>query len=165
MYYYINTFYIYSFIGYIYELVLNFTTKGKIINNLLTEPIKPIYGVGAIIIFLLDKYILKKIKIKKKYKIIIFTISVFILLTLFEYLTGIFSHKLLGKTLWNYKHKHFHIGKYICLEVSILWTILSLLYVFLLKKKTDKIIKKIPEWFSNILIITTITDILLILIH
>ena len=144
MYYYINTFYIYSFIGYIYELILNFTTKGKIINNLLTEPIKPIYGVGAIIIF---------------------TISVFILLTLFEYLTGIFSHKLLGKTLWNYKHKHFHIGKYICLEVSILWTILSLLYVFILKKKTDKIIKKIPEWFSNILIITTITDILLILIH
>lgn len=162
MYYYINTFYINSLIGYIYEFLLNLT-KGKIINNLLLEPIKPIYGIGVIIVLLLKKYIFKT-DLKKVTKIILFIVLTFIIITLFEYISGKLMHKFLNKTLWSYKHRHFHIGKYICLEVSILWTTLSTLYVFILEEKISKVIKKIPVWFTNILLIITITDILLSLI-
>lgn len=164
MYYYINTFYIYSLFGYIYELLLGIITKGKIINNLLFEPIKPIYGIGTLFVLFLEKKILKNKDIKKEYKILIFIVTVFVSLTLFEYLTGVTCHKFLGKNLWNYKHKHFHIGKYICLEVSILWTVLSVIYTYYLKERINKIIKKIPVWFSNTMIIITITDILVSLI-
>lgn len=161
MYYFINTFYIYSLIGYIYELLLGIITKGKIINNLLFEPIKPIYGIGVLFILLLEKLILKNKKTNKKHRLTLFIIITFISLTTFEYLTGIAIHHFLGKTLWNYKHKHLHIGKYICLEVSILWTILSIGYIYFFKEKTNRLIKKIPAWFSNTLLIITITDILI----
>lgn len=164
MYYYINTFYVYSFVGYVYELVLGLITRGKIINNLLYEPIKPIYGIGTLFVLLLEKKILKNKNIKKKHRLLLFIITVFISLTFFEYLTGVTCHKLLGKNLWNYKHKHFHLGKYICLEVSVLWVILSLVYIYYSKNKTDKLIKKIPAWLSNTMIIITITDILFSLI-
>lgn len=164
MYYYINTFYIYSLVGYIYELILGIITKGRIINNLLYEPIKPIYGIGTLFVLFLEKKILRNKNIKKKYKLLLFIVVVFISLTLFEYLTGVACHKFLRKDLWNYKHKHFHLGKYICLEVSILWLILSLAYIYYFKEKTDKSIKKIPVWFSNTMIIITITDILVSLI-
>ena len=162
MYYFINTFYINSLIGYIYEFLLNLT-KGKIINNLLLEPIKPIYGIGVIIVLLIKKYIFKT-NLKRITKIIIFIVLTFIIITSFEYISGKLMHKFLNKTLWSYKHRYFHIGKYICLEVSILWTTLSTLYVFILEEKISKVIKKIPVWFTNILLIITITDILLSLI-
>jgi len=71
---------------------------------------------------------------------------------------------LVHKVLWNYSDMKFNLGKYICLEVSFVWGIMSIVFLYVLKPFFDKVLKKIPVWFSNIMLIITITDILLSLI-
>ena len=164
MYYYINNFYIFGFIGYIFELLQGLILRHKFINNILFEPIKPIYGIGIVLVIIIERTIFNNLKISKKFKLFIIFITAFILLTLLEYLTGIILEKTIHKSLWDYRHFILNIGRYISIEVSILWGIISVLFVGLIQKKTDKVIKKIPVWFSNIMLIITITDILLTII-
>lgn len=164
MYYYINNFYIFGFIGYIFELLQSLIFRHKFINNILFEPIKPIYGIGIVIIIIIEREIFNNLKISKKLKLFLVFITSFILLTLLEYLTGIILEKMIHKSLWDYRNFILNIGRYISIEVSTLWGIISVLFVGIIQKKTDKFIKKIPVWFSNIMLIITITDILLTLI-
>ena len=164
MYYYINNFYIFGFIGYIFELLQSLIFRHKFINNILFEPIKPIYGIGIVIIIIIEREIFNNLKISKKLKLFLVFITSFIILTLLEYLTGIILEKTIHKSLWDYRHFIFNIGRYISIEVSTLWGLISVLFVGIIQKKTDKFIKKIPVWFSNIMLIITITDILLTLI-
>ena len=164
MYYYINNFYIFGFIGYIFELLQSLIFRHSFINNILCEPIKPIYGIGIVIIIIIERTIFNHFKISKKMKLFLIFIISFILLTILEYLTGIILEKTIHKSLWDYRHFILNIGRYISIEVSTFWGIISVLFVGLIQKKTDKVIKKIPVWFSNIMLIITITDILLSLI-
>ena len=165
MYYYINNFYIFGFIGYIFELLQGLILRHKFINNILFEPIKPIYGIGIVLVIIIERTIFNNLKISKKFKLFVIFITAFILLTLLEYLTGIIIlEKTIHKSLWDYRHFILNIGRYISIEVSILWGIISVLFVGLIQKKTDKKKKKIPVWFSNIMLIITITDILLTII-
>ena len=164
MYYYINSFYIYAFLGYIYEIIANLVLHHKIFPNLLVEPIKPIYGFGVLIVLIIEKTVFNKLNFKKRTKIIIYFLSTITVLTALEYLTGIILHKIFHKSFWNYNHYILHIGKYICLWVSLIWGIMSIIYLFVLKEKIDKIIKKIPHWFTNTMLIITTCDILLSLI-
>ena len=91
-------------------------------------------------------------------------ITSFIILTILEYLTGILLENTIHKSLWDYRGFLLNIGRYISVEVSTLWGIISVLFIGIIQKKSDKIIKKIPVWFSNIMLIITITDILLSII-
>ena len=165
MYYYINSFYIYGFIGYIYELIECLVLCHKYIPNILCEPLKPIYGFGIIIILIVEKLVYTKTNFSKLKKHIVYFFSCTIILTIIEYITGKILYITTKKSYWNYSKYFLHIGKYICIWVSILWGIMALIFHFVLKKRTDKIIKKIPVFFTNIILIVTITDILLSLIH
>lgn len=164
MYYYINNFYIFGFIGYIFELLQGLIFRHKFINNILFEPIKPVYGVGIVFVIVIERTIFNNLKISKKSKLLLVFITSFVILTLLEYLTGITLEKTIHKSLWDYRHFLLNIGRYISVEVSSLWGIISVLFVRYIQNKTDKIIKKIPVWFSNIMVIITVTDILLSII-
>lgn len=164
MYYYINNFYIFGFIGYIFELLQSLIFRHKFISNILFEPLKPIYGIGIVLVIIIERTIFNNLKISKKLKLFLVFITAFILLTILEYLTGITLEKTIHKSLWDYRHFFLNIGRYISVEVSTLWGIIAVLFVGYIQKKTDKIIKKIPVWFSNIMLIITITDILLSII-
>ena len=47
--------------------------------------------------------------------------------------------------LWNYSNKKFNIGKYICLEISVIWGFASIAYIYFVKKFMDRFIKRIPK--------------------
>ena len=164
MYYYINNFYLFGFIGYIFELIQNLIFKHKFISNILFEPLKPIYGFGIVLIIIIERTIFNNLKISKKKKMFLIFITSFIILTVLEYLTGIILEKTIHKSLWDYRHFLLNIGRYISVEVSTLWGFISVLFIGIIQKKSDKLIKKIPVWFSNIMLIITITDILISII-
>ena len=164
MYYYINNFYIFGFIGYIFELLQSLIFRHKFISNILFEPLKPIYGIGIVLVIIIERTIFNNLKISKKLKLFLVFITAFILLTILEYLTGITLEKTIHKSLWDYRYLLLNIGRYISIEVSTFWGIISVLFVGYIQNKTDKIIKKIPVWFSNIMVIITVTDILLSII-
>lgn len=164
MYYYINNFYIFGFIGYIFELLQNLIFRHKFINNILFEPLKPIYGIGIVLVIIIERTIYNNFKINKKLKLFLVFITSFTLLTILEYLTGIILEKTIHKSLWDYRHFLFNIGRYISIEVSIIWGLIAVIFVGFIQKRIDKLTKKIPVWFSNIMLIITITDILLSII-
>lgn len=164
MYYYINNFYIFGFIGYIFELLQSLIFRHKFINNILFEPLKPIYGFGIIFIIIIERSIFNNMKVSKKKKLLLVFITSFIILTVLEYLTGILLENTIHKSLWDYRHFLLNVGRYISVEVSTLWGLIAVLFVGVIQKRSDKFIKKIPVWFSNIMLIITITDILLSII-
>ena len=93
------------------------------------------------------------------------TIVTFIVLTVtltfIEWLGGILIEKLFHETLWNYKDYKYNIGKYISLEMSLVWGIVSILIIYFVKRIIDKLEKKIPKFitiiFATLFIIDLIT--------
>ena len=155
--YYINIFFIYSIVGYILEYIAHLITgyEGGILYGFWT----PIYGVGSvIIIYLYNKYI-SKLKMHKILKFICIFLTGFLLLSFIEFIGGIIIKFLFNKTLWDYTDYKYNIGKYVSLEMGLLWSVISLILIYLLKKPTDKIAKKIPKKVTWVLIIFFFIDV------
>lgn len=154
--YFINNFFLYSILGHIFESIVYLFYDGE--SGILFGPWTPVYGIGVTIVFSLYIYFLKK---GFKKKIIIWNIFLvgFILLTIIECIGGYLLEALFGTIFWNYEGLPLHIGKYISLEISFVWGILSLVCVYFLKPLTDKIIKKIPIWLTWIFIILFLIDV------
>ena len=155
--YYINIFFLYSIIGYLLELIIHFISgyNGGILYGFWT----PVYGVGSIVIIYIYNNFLAKIN-NKILKFISIFVSSFIILSIIEYIGGTLIELILNKTIWNYQDNKFNIGKYVCLEMSLLWSIGSIIIIYFLKIPTDKIAKKIPKFITWILIILFIMDVI-----
>lgn len=65
--YYINSFFLYSLLGFIVESTIFKNTILKP-SGVLNGPITLVYGVGGIVLLIVNKYIIDKIKTKKNNK-------------------------------------------------------------------------------------------------
>lgn len=111
---------IYSFTGWIIELVYRSYTRKKLINpGFLFGPFVPVYGIGAIFIILLQKIIYPLPMIDQ---FIIYTI----ILSIIEFTTGeIFEH-FFNLKLWDYSDMKFNVKGKVSLLFSIGWGILAI---------------------------------------
>ena len=157
--YYINSFFVYSVLGFIMESTLYKIFSIDNYSGFLSGPITPIYGVGVLIILFINKYLIEKINTNHFFKLIISFFNFAILLSLIEALGGYLLKSLFDIELWNYTNKKYNIGSYMCLELSFIWGLFSLLFIYVIRPFMDKIIKKIPRKFSYIFIILFIIDI------
>ena len=115
-------FIIYSILGWILESVFRSICERKLINTgFLKGPFCPIYGVGALIMILLLSRFENDI-------ILLFVIS-FFTLTFWEYVVGIFLEKAFNTKYWDYSDNKFNIQGRICLNNSIYWGILGVLFI------------------------------------
>ena len=141
--YYLKYFYITSILGFLFEMILN----GK--SGILHGPYTPVYGFGCLIIlFVLERN--KKRGINNFLKLFIIVVLSTFLLTLAELVSGLLIEKVFHYSFWDYTDKMFNVGKYICLEISFIWFIVSILFL-LFKPILDKFIKMIPNVFIYIL--------------
>ena len=162
--YYIKNFLLYSLIGFIMESTL---FKYMAINKhsgIFYGPITAVYGVGILSIILINKYFFTKIKNHKVLKYIIEFIILAIVLSIIEYLGGNILNYLFNIDMWDYSNNHPHLGKYICLQNSLIWGFLGTLYIHIFKKFTDKIIKTITNKETLIFSILFILDTIITLI-
>ena len=109
---YVLYFIIYSFIGWLLEVLCKFIDDKKFVNRgFLLGPICPIYGYGVVLIVLLigsnDNDLLS-----------IFLKSIFICSVL-EYFTSFIMEKLFKARWWDYSQKRFNINGRICLETML----------------------------------------------
>lgn len=156
--YYANNFLAFSIFGHAFETViykiLKVTNKSGFMYLFWT----PFYGTGVVIDILVYKYLSKKIKNKKK-RIIVLFLSLFIILSLLEYIGGLLLLKLFNKVMWSYTNFPFHIGRYVSIPTSLLWVIMSFFYLFVVKKYSDRLIKKINPLITIILCFIFLCDI------
>ena len=158
LYYYINNFILFSFFGFLFENTLHLLTKGDLTSNPFYGPWMPIYGFGIIIMIFLTRLIFNNLKIKRWQKIIILFISVTVILTIIELVGGYLTEFIFHKSFWDYTDMKYNFGKYISLEVSLVWGTACLIFLYVVKPLTDKFIKKITKFISIILLILIITD-------
>lgn len=130
-------------------------------SGVLNGPVTIVYGIGGIVIILLDKYLISKIKTNKIIKIIISFIIYSIALGLVEYICGYLCNIIFGIDMWNYKSKKYHIGKYTCLEYIPIWGLIAVIITNILKPYINKIIKIIPKEFTYLLSFIFILDIII----
>lgn len=157
MFYYLNMFLIGSILGFIWETGLTFLFP-SINNGLLFGPWVPVYGFGICIIVFIERLVFYRIKVNKIYKILIMLLLIMLVVTGLEFLGGVLIEKFFDKTFWDYTQLKFNIGKYIALEVTLLWGIMALIFVYVVKPLLENIIKKIPKWVSILVFILMIID-------
>ena len=83
-----------------------------------------------------------------------------IVLTIIEWIGGILIENLFHETLWNYKNYKYNIGKYISLEMSLVWGFVSIFVIYFIKPVIDKLEKKIPKFITIIITILFIVDLI-----
>lgn len=140
---YFLLFIIYSFIGWIVELINVFIIEHKIVDRgFLIGPYLPIYGFGALfIIAFLSKY--------KSDLITLFCMSTIICATL-EYITSFIMEKLFHARWWDYSSNKFNINGRICLETASLFGIGGCIIIYIIQPILDSIILFFNPLFLNI---------------
>ncbi len=162
--YYVNIFFIFSIIGFLFENILNFITNDTFNSGILYGPWAFIYGLGGLLIVVINKF-LAQYKLNKWLKVIIFYIIITILMTIVEFAGGMLIEHIFHRVYWDYTNMRFNYGKYICLEVSLGWGFLATVINYSVLPFLNRLEKKIPVILSIILIGLFILDIIFTLIN
>ena len=159
--YYINSFLIYSMIGFLVETSLKFFVFKGMNNGILYGPWIPVYGFGCILVIVIMRFVFNRIKVPRWVKIFLVFILSAIILSIAELLGGILIEKIFNEVFWDYSDMKFHIGHYISLEMALLWGAMSIVVIYAIKPLVDKIIEKIPSIITYLVLVTFLLDVVL----
>lgn len=131
-------FYIYCFIGWIWECsyvsirIKKFTNRG-----FMHGPLLPIYGSGAIVMLFATVYVQRNV-------ILVFLVSA-IAATSLELVTGTVMEELFKVRYWDYTRFKLNFKGYICLPATLLWGTGGVLLRYFINKPIEKFILSIPK--------------------
>jgi cardiolipin synthase len=130
--------------GWIYETCLVSLQKRTLINRgFLNGPIIPIYGCGALLIYLVFW--------DSRDKLLFVFLGGMLLATMLEYITSMLMELLFHTRWWDYSHIKFNIKGRVCLVVSFFWGILALLMVHVIHPGVHSLINTIPRNIGELL--------------
>lgn len=155
----------YSIVGFLLESTIYKIKGSKRHSGICYGPVTYVYGFGILGLNVLDQYFLSKTKGNKGKKLFITFISCTILMSLIEFLGGIILYKVFQTRLWDYSKKSYHLGRYLCLELSIVWGILGCFYLYFIKPLLDPLLRKIPQKFSIIVMCIQLLDIIFVIMN
>lgn len=115
-------FFIYSFLGWVMEIILTLIVEKKLINRgFLIGPYCPIYGVGSLLlVFFLREY--------QDNLLVLFVLTMFIC-SILEYVTSYLLEKIFKLRWWDYTNMKFNINGRICLETMVPFGIFGVLAI------------------------------------
>jgi uncharacterized membrane protein len=123
IFYYVALFAIYSFMGWIVEVIYRSITQRKFVNaGFLFGPFIPIYGFGALFLILLQHFFHSWHLLPRLF---MFGLA----LTVIEYMVGYFSEKIFELTLWDYSEYKFNLHGRVCLLFSVIWAALAFVFI------------------------------------
>jgi len=145
--FYILCFFIFSLLGWLWEVIFNLVRVGEFINSgTLVGPWLPIYGwSGVIIVFISEKI--------KKNPLLIYITS-FILFGVIEYGTSFYLEKVHHLKWWDYSENFLNINGRIWIIGLLFYALIGLIIVYSVVPIIKKIYNRInPKTLSYILII------------
>lgn len=150
----------FSFIGWVFETLLFLIAYGSWYDRgFLTLPFCPIYGFTLLIIYLLfgttksGGVLLNRIK-KGSLRVVIYYILCCVTASLSEYFVGTLTEKFTGRVLWDYSMYPLALGRYVCIEVAIVWGFLICFATYLF----DYLVKRFQKLRIGLLIGINITS-------
>lgn len=156
--YYFSLFMIYSFCGWIIEMIYVGVAEKKIINRgFLLGPYLPIYGfAGILMTFVLGFYV--------DYPLFLF-LNAIIIGSIVEYFTGYAMEKIFKAKWWDYSDIPLNLNGRICLQNSILFGILGTILIYYINPFFYFYLNKIPNpilyFISGLLLSLFIVDIVI----
>lgn len=154
-YYLFYSFIVYGFIGWLIEVFYHIYTDKRFINRgFLHGPICPIYGISAVL-FIVTLHPLNN-------NSFLLFLGGALVASAVEYLTGYGLYVLFNTRWWDYTMERFNIKGYICLKFSVIWGILSVIFIKYINPGVSKaiyiLISKFGEIPYNIALILLIID-------
>ena len=142
---------VFAFLGWIGESIFKTIKFGKFINSgFLFGPFAPIYGFGAVAIYILSTQ-LQGIFIPLA--LLIF----FIAPLMIEYFTSWLLEKVFKIRLWDYSNEKFNLDGRVCLRFSLGWFLLAMFTILFIQPYLIGIITKIPQlMIKGLVVILTI---------
>lgn len=139
-------FFIYSFIGWFFEVVETFIKQGKFIDRgFLIGPYCPVYGFGGILMVLL------------LYRYVDDVPTLFIMCTLLfsvlEYITSFLMEKLFNARWWDYSKFKFNINGRVCLEMMIPFGMTGIFFMYIVNPFFIRLLSMIPNTLLTVLTI------------
>ena len=129
-------FVIYSFLGWCIESIYKSIMEKKLVNSgFLFGPLCPIYGLGAIIMYLFLEDVSNK-------PIITFCLG-FVVLSIWEYIVGLFLEKVFHAKYWDYSNYKLNLQGRVCLLNSFFWGLLGVLFIDIINPFITGIIEQI----------------------
>jgi uncharacterized membrane protein/HD superfamily phosphodiesterase len=129
----------YSFLGWVIEVIYRSFSAKKFINaGFLAGPFTPIYGFGAAVLVSISLY---AAFLPLPLAVFLFAASTVIL----ELIVGIGIEKIFGFRLWDYSKNRFNFRGIICPSFAFLWTILALVFIYLIHPFFYSIVETIPD--------------------
>ncbi len=159
MFYYLNLFFIYSFLGFLFENFLSLVISSNFNSGILYGPWTFIYGFAIFILIWLDKF-LKNKKLNKWGEVFLFFIGASFLMTALEYLGGILIENIFHIVYWDYTNMNLNYGPYICLEATIFWGLFATIINYLLTPFLKRFTKFIPKIITIIVTMLFLIDII-----
>ena len=143
---YVVLFMIYSFLGWLMEVLVTFYHKKKFVDRgFLIGPYCPIYGYGCLLIIILLKNNLDD-------PVALF-LKAILICSLLEYFTSYFMEKLFHARWWDYSHKKFNINGRICLETMLPFGILGCFVMYIINPFLEAKLDLLPSLALKILAI------------
>jgi len=148
-------FLIYSFLGWILETVYKSVLQKKYVNSgFLFGPFCPIYGFGAVILYLfLDSF--------KDNLVLVFLIGM-IIFSIWECVVGYWLEKFFNTKYWDYSNEKFNFKGRICLRMSLIWGLLGVIFTYVLHPTISQFVQMIPSAIllpiSGIFLLSLILD-------
>jgi uncharacterized membrane protein len=118
-------FLLYSFLGWVIEVVYHAVSQGKIVNRgFLNGPVCPVYGFGMLVVFMLGNTVSsgagRASGVTQMSPFVLFLFGM-LLATAVELVAGWLLDRLFHARWWDYSDKPLNFHGYICLEFSIIW--------------------------------------------
>ena len=163
--YYLNTFLIYSILGFLLETIRSFFVNSKFTSGILYGPWTPIYGIGIVIVILISNYLFSHLHLSRWVETFITFIIITIVLTLLEWIGGVLIEKIFHVVFWDYSKEALSIGKYISLSKSLIWGVGSIIFIYVLKPLLEGVIKRVPVPVTVILTLLMLSDLILTFVN
>ena len=163
--YYLNTFLIYSILGFLLETIRSLFVNSKFTSGIMYGPWTPIYGLGIVLVILISNYLFSHLHLSRWVETLITFIIITLVLTLLEWIGGVLIEKIFHVVFWDYSKEALSIGKYISLSKSLIWGVGSIIFIYVLKPLLEGVIKRVPVPVTVILTLLMLSDLILTFVN
>lgn len=143
LYHIINWFFIYSFLGWVWETFYVSIKHGEFINRgFINGPFCTIYGFGAISVYLILKPI--------EDNLLFLFLGGIVVATFLEYITAVLMESIFHTSWWDYSDNKFNFQGRICLGASLGWGVFTVLLFRVLHPLVEDLVALYPVMAGKI---------------
>ena len=137
-------FFIYSFIGWLWETVYcSLKAKKFVYRGFLVGPYCPIYGFGVLsVLYFVEPF---------ENNLLVLYVGSAVLVTILEYVTSYGLEKLFHASWWDYHDVPFNLNGRVALPVSLFWGLGCVLIVKVIQPEIAKVVSFLQATFGNYL--------------